>query len=92
LNLAVLEHYAEIAAAMVTRNWDFMSHGIYNTRYLNAYTEAQERACYKDCIDTLKRHTAKKFKGMLGPAISGTDARKRRKGLSADRPAPRRST
>jgi peptidoglycan/xylan/chitin deacetylase (PgdA/CDA1 family) len=73
LNLAVLEHYPEIAEAMVTRDWDFMSHGIYNTRYLYAYTEAQEREFYDDCIATLKRHTGKQLKGMLGPAISGTE-------------------
>jgi allantoinase len=73
LNLAVLEHYPEIAEAMVHRDWDFMSHGIYNTRYLNTYTEDQERAFYRDCIDTLKRRTGKQLKGMLGPAISGTE-------------------
>ena len=73
LNLAVLEHYPEIGAAMVQRDWDFMSHGIYNTRYLNTYTEEQERAFYQDCIETLKRHTGKQLKGMLGPAISGTE-------------------
>lgn len=72
LNLGVLEHYPEIAEAMMRRDWDFMSHGIYNTRYLTTYTEAQERAFYRDCIDTLKRHTGKQLKGMLGPAISGT--------------------
>jgi allantoinase len=73
LNLAVLEHYPEIAEAMVKRDWDFMSHGIYNTRYLNTYTEEQERAFYQDCIATLRRHTGKRLKGMLGPAISGTE-------------------
>jgi len=72
LNLAVLEHYREIAEAMVQRNWDLMSHGIYNTRYLYSYDEPRERAFYRDCIDTLKRHTGKLLKGMLGPAISGT--------------------
>jgi peptidoglycan/xylan/chitin deacetylase (PgdA/CDA1 family) len=72
LNLAVLEHYPEVGKAMVDRNWDFMSHGIYNTRYLNTCDEAQEREFYRDCIDTLKRHTGKPLKGMLGPAISGT--------------------
>ena len=72
LNLAVLEHYPEIAEAMVQRDWDFMSHGIYNTRYLYGYDEARERDFYRDCIDTLKRHTGKQLKGMLGPAISGT--------------------
>jgi len=73
LNMAVLEHYPEVAEAMVKRNWDFMSHGIYNTRYLYAYSEEQERAFYQDCIDTLKRHTGKQLKGMLGPAITGTE-------------------
>jgi peptidoglycan/xylan/chitin deacetylase (PgdA/CDA1 family) len=72
LNLAVFEHYPEVGKAMVDRNWDFMSHGIYNTRYLNTCDEAQEREFYRDCIDTLKRHTGKPLKGMLGPAISGT--------------------
>lgn len=74
LNLAVLEHYTEIAEAMVERDWDFMSHGIYNTRYLTtATTEDEERAFYRDSIDTLKRHTGKQLKGMLGPAITNTE-------------------
>ena len=74
LNMAVLEHFPQIAEAMVQRDWDFMSHGIYNTRYLNTYTEEQEREFYRDTIDTLRRHTGKQLKGMLGPAISSTPA------------------
>ena len=74
LNMAVLEHFPQIAEAMVQRDWDFMSHGIYNTRYLNTYSEEQEREFYRDTIDTLRRHTGKQLKGMLGPAISGTSA------------------
>ena len=74
LNLAVLEHFPEICEAMVQRNWDFMSHGIYNTRFLNTYSDDQEREFYRDCIDTLRYHTGKQLKGMLGPAISGTAA------------------
>ena len=74
LNMAVLEHFPEIAEAMVQRDWDYMSHGIYNTRFLNTYTEDQEREFYQDTIDTLRRHTGKQLKGMLGPAISGTTA------------------
>ena len=73
LNMAVLEHFPEIGEAMVQRNYDFMSHGIYNTRYLNTYSEEQEREFYRDTIDTLKRHTGKRLKGMLGPAITGTE-------------------
>ncbi len=74
LNMAVMEHFPQIAEAMVQRDWDFMSHGIYNTRFLNTYTEEQEREFYRDTIDTLRRHTGKQLKGMLGPAISGTPA------------------
>ena len=73
LNMAVLEHFPEIGQAMVQRDYDYMSHGIYNTRYLYTYTEDQEREFYRDTIDTLKLHTGKQLKGMLGPAISGTE-------------------
>ena len=73
LNLAVLEHFPEIGEAMIQRDWDFMSHGIYNTRYLNTYSEEQEREFYRDNIDTLKRLTGKQLKGMLGPACSTTE-------------------
>ena len=73
LNVAVLEHFPEIRDAMVERNYDYMSHGIYNTRYLYTYTEEQEREFYRDTIESLKLHTGKQLKGMLGPAISGTE-------------------
>jgi len=49
-----------------------MTHGIYNTRYLYAYTESEEREFYRDNIETVLKHTGKKLNGMLGPAISGT--------------------
>ena len=41
LNVAVLEHFPEIAQAMVERDYDFMSHGIYNTRYLVRQSEEE---------------------------------------------------
>jgi len=34
--------------------------------------ENEERAFYQDTIETLKRHTGKQLKGMLGPAFSAT--------------------
>lgn len=73
LNLAVLEHYPEVRDAMVQRQWEFMSHGIYNTSYLNSLSEDEERKFYEDCKSTLKQYTGKDLKGMLGPAMSGTD-------------------
>ena len=73
LNMAVMEHFPEIRDAMVARNWDFMSHGIYNTRYLYGMSEEEERAFYQDTIETLKKHTGKQLKGMLGPAVTNTE-------------------
>jgi peptidoglycan/xylan/chitin deacetylase (PgdA/CDA1 family) len=35
-------------------------------------TPDEERAFYRDNIDTLHRHTGKRLKGMLGPAFSST--------------------
>ncbi len=70
LNVAVLEHFPEVAKAMLDRDWDFMSHGIYNSRYIATISEEREREFYQDCKDTLKRHTGKTLKGMLGPACS----------------------
>ena len=72
LNVAVLEHFPEVAEAMVSRDYDFMYHGTYNTRYLLTQSPDEEREFYRDGIETVKRHTGKTMKGMLGPAISNT--------------------
>ena len=69
LNEAVLEHFPEVRDAMVERDWDYMSHGIYNTQVIRDYSEEEERAYYKDIIETLKKYTGKQLKGMLAPAV-----------------------
>jgi len=73
-NLAVFDHYPEVAAAMVERGWEIMSHGIYNTRYISSLTPAEERAFYRECIETLQAHTGQQLRGMLGPAVSNSIA------------------
>jgi allantoinase len=72
LNLAVLDHYPEIRDAIVERDWAIMSHGIYNTSYLFGLSEEEERAYFRDNVDTVRRHTGRQLKGMLGPAGSVT--------------------
>ena len=72
LNEAVLDHFPEIRDAMVDRDWDYMSHGIYNNNVLTGMSNDEEREFYRDIIDTLKKQTGKQLKGMLGPAISHT--------------------
>ena len=72
LNVAILQHFPEIRKAMVDRNWDYMSHGIYNTRYLTNMPIEEEREFYKDTAKTIKDYTGKTLKGMLGPSITST--------------------
>jgi len=74
LNLAVYDHYPQIGRAMTERGWEVMSHGIYNTRYIHELSEDEEREFYRDCIDSLRRHTGSQLKGMLGPAVSNSVA------------------
>jgi allantoinase len=71
-NLAVLDLYPEIRDAIVARDWAIMSHGIFNTSYLFGKSEEEERAWFRDNVETVRRHTGKQLKGMLGPAGSTT--------------------
>ncbi|MFZ0018716.1 MAG: polysaccharide deacetylase, partial [Acetobacteraceae bacterium] len=51
LNMAVLEHFPEILGAMEARNWEYMSHGIYNTRYHWNFSRDEERAAMEESKD-----------------------------------------
>ena len=44
LNLELLDHFPEIKDAMIAADWDYMAHGLYNSRPIYDYTEEQERA------------------------------------------------
>jgi peptidoglycan/xylan/chitin deacetylase (PgdA/CDA1 family) len=72
LNVAVLEHFPEVRDAMVERDWDFMSHGVYNTRQLFGLSVEDEREFYRRTAAVIRNQTGKTLKGMLGPAFSTT--------------------
>ena len=72
LNVGILDHCPEIRDAMVARNWDYMAHGLYNTRPITALTIDEERAYWRDVIATVKRHTGKQLKGRLGAGGGNT--------------------
>ena len=74
INLGVLDAFPEICRAMVDRNWEFMTHGLANTKYLYGMSEADEAAFYQQNIAEVKRLTGKRLKGMLGPAYTSTIA------------------
>ncbi len=73
LNVAVCEHHPEIIQACMAEDWEFYSHGTYNTRYLMGMSEEQERAVIQDSIDTIRKHTGQKLDGWLAPALTYTD-------------------
>ncbi len=73
LNVAVCEHHPEIIESMVQRDWELMSHGIYNTRYTYAMSEAEERAMIEDVIETIKKHSGQQVAGWLSPALTNTE-------------------
>ena len=66
LNLELLDHFPEIKDAMVAADWDYMAHGLYNSRPIYDLTEEQERAYWQDFIAHLKEMTGKRLKGRLG--------------------------
>ncbi len=71
-NLAIFEHYPEIAALVRERGWEVMSHGLYNTRYLGRSTEAEERAGFALEGEICARHTGTRPAGLLGPCVTNS--------------------
>lgn len=73
LNVALCDHHPEIIEACVQRNWEFFSHGIYNTRYSYGMDEAQERAIIEDAIRTVEKASGQRIRGYLAPALTHTE-------------------
>jgi allantoinase len=73
VHVALCEHHPEIIEECAKRNWEFFSHGIYNTRYTYGMTEAQEREVIQDSIETIRKHTGQKLDGYLAPALTYTE-------------------
>jgi allantoinase len=73
LSTALIDHHPEIIEACVARNWEFFSHGIYNTRYSYNMDEAQERAIIEDSIRSIQAATGQRIRGYLAPALTHTE-------------------
>jgi len=72
LSMAVLTMYPEIAKEMALREWEFMSHGLYNTRYHWELSEQEERAEIQKAQQIHIDYMGKPFKGWFSPAASNT--------------------
>jgi peptidoglycan/xylan/chitin deacetylase (PgdA/CDA1 family) len=73
LSIGLIDHHPEIIEACVARNWEFFSHGIYNTRYSYGMDEAQERAMLADSIRSVEAATGQRIRGYLAPALTHTE-------------------
>jgi allantoinase len=73
LSVAMCQHHPEIIRACVERDWEFFSHGIYNTRYCYGMDEMQERAIIEDAFKTVKDATGQTVAGWLAPALTHTE-------------------
>lgn len=73
LSVALCQHHPDIIEACVARNWEFFSHGIYNTRYCYGMDEAQERSIIEDAITTVQQATGQRIAGWLAPALTHTE-------------------
>ena len=74
LSTAVLEHHPEVIQMAAERDWEFFSHGIYNTRYTYGLDEAQEREMIEESMALIGQHTGQHCDGYLAPALSHSEA------------------
>ena len=72
LSMAVPAMYPEVFAALQSRDWEFMSHGLYNTRYHWNYSVEEERAAIAECVEIHRRCTGRALRGWFSPAASYT--------------------
>lgn len=70
LNVALLQHHPEIIDACVERDWEFFSHGIYNTRFVYGMSEADEREIIRESIDSVQQATGQRIAGWLSPGLT----------------------
>jgi len=73
LSAALCDHHPEIIERCRERDWEFFTHGIYNTRYTYGLSEAQERAMILDSMETIERATGTLPAGYLAPALSHSE-------------------
>lgn len=71
---AAFEHFPVLLEACEARSWDYMGHGVYNTRYNWDLSEDDERAEIEDCVETFRRLTGRALNGWFSPSATYTTA------------------
>ena len=71
-SMAVGEMFPEVLDAILSRDWDVFSHGIFNTRYHWGLDEHAERAEIAASVEAWRRMTGRQLRGWFSPAGSNT--------------------
>ncbi len=74
LSTAMCIHHPEVIAMAAERDWEFFSHGIYNTRYTYGLDETQEREMIEESMALIATHTGQRCAGYLAPALSHSES------------------
>jgi len=72
LNSECCLHYPEIVAEGNRLGWEWMAHGSSNSVLINAQNETEERMLITDVLATIAKHTGRRPRGWLSPALTET--------------------
>jgi peptidoglycan/xylan/chitin deacetylase (PgdA/CDA1 family) len=73
LNSDVCLYQSDIIQEGNKRNWEWLGHGITNSRSMPSYgSEVEERTAIREVRDTIESHTGTRPKGWLGPGLAET--------------------
>jgi allantoinase len=73
LSTALCVHHPEVIALGRSRDWEFFSHGVYNTRYAYGMSKAQERSMIAESMQVIAEHCGQRCDGYLAPALTHTE-------------------
>jgi allantoinase len=73
LSTALCIHHPEIIEMCKERQWEFFTHGIYNTRYTYGMSEEQERSMILESMEIIEKHVGVLPAGYLAPALSHSE-------------------
>ncbi|MBJ94825.1 MAG: polysaccharide deacetylase [Rickettsiales bacterium] len=73
LSAALCDHHPEIIEMCRERDYEFFSHGVYNTRYNYSLSQAEERQMLKDSLEAIRHQGGQVCSGYLAPALSHSE-------------------
>ena len=72
LNADACDYYPQIITAGNDLGWEWMAHGVNNSRLMANMAEADERLMIRDVVDRVTRGTGRAPRGWLSPALTET--------------------